>query len=476
MSLRRLYASPARECCRVIAICFLGFVVTCSAVAQTPEAATAPGEAEAIAWFKAASHPFADTTPTQLEASAFVEALGGARVYGIGEVTHGDHQDQAFKGAVIKALVRAGRVDTLALECNRLGATGLDRFARSGAGDLVALIRDKNFFRIWQDDEFADLILWLRAWNQTARRPVRIVGVDNQNANRDIAVALAFIKSRDVAAYRRLAAPLKDMLGHEAQDAKFYKWVVATPKPAFVRAEAGVDAVVATLEAHRAAWAGASGFDDAVYSARIARQGLRVFELEAGNPNVDMAALPPEYANRRDIAMAANLVALTEGHRAVLWAHDLHVLSSLDADTIAHGYVTMGSELRRSLGASYVSVGFSWSDGSFNAVPMSATTSGSFASHTDASPQVAPNDRAQDLGRVLAQAGIPRFWIDLRQAPHELATWGARPMYRGATGFVYDAAKWQTDPEDRMALLPSYDLLVYFHTITPSGMWPKLPD
>ena len=441
--------------------------------AAQPAPAVQPDDAAAVAWLRAAAHPFADATPDRADTDALLQALGDARVYGIGEATHGDHQDQSFKVATIKALVVAGRIDTLALECNRLAATGFDAYVHGGPGDLVALIRDPSFFRTWQDDEFAGLILWLRAWNATAAHPVRVIGVDNQDANRDIRVALAFLRARDPRLAAALAAPLAPMLTPQAQGMKFYKWVIATPKPAYDTATRGVQAIDAALAAHRAAWGHLPGYDDAAYSARIAWQGLHQFDLEAGNPDVDLSGQSAEY-NRRDIAMAANLVGFTDGHRAALWAHDMHVLGGLDAGIVAQGYVTMGSELRRALGTAYVSVGFAWSEGSFNSVTMAKANSGAVAALPDWVPQTAPNQRADDLGRVLAEVGPPRFWVDLRRVPADQA-WSGRPMYRGWSGATFNAEQWQTDPSDRIGLVPSHDVLVYFHTITPSGMWPRRP-
>ncbi len=464
-------------CCAASARCALALLLAIGlgsrGAAQTTPAVE-PDDAAAIAWLRTAAQPFIDSTLDRDAADALLQALGDARVYGIGEATHGDHQDQSFKVSAIKALVMAGRIDTLALECNRLAASGFDAYAQGGTGDLVALIRDRSFFRTWQNDEFAGLILWLRAWNATAAHPVRVIGVDNQDANRDIRVALDFIRARDPGLYATLSVPLKPMLTTQAQGMKFYKWVVATPKPAYDAATRGVLAVGAVLETQRRAWSRLPGYDDAAYSARVAYQGLHQFDLEAGNPDVDLSGQSAEYNNRRDVAMAANLVAFTEGHRAALWAHDMHVLGGLDPGIVAQGYVTMGSELRRSLGTAYVSVGFAWSEGSFNAVTTAMATSGALTSLPDWVPQAAPNQRADDLGRVLAEVGPPRFWVDLRRVPPD-QPWSTRPMYRGWSGATFNAKQWQADPSDRIGLVPSHDVLVYFHTITPSGMWPRLP-
>ena len=139
---------------------------------------TAADEAAAVDWLRTVAVPFADTTPTIAEFDRLLPRLDGARVIGIGEATHGDHQDQAFKAELIKALVRTGRIDTVALECNRAAGAAFDAYVRDGTGELTTLVRSRSFFRIWHDDEFAGLILWLRAWNTTAAMPVTVIGVD----------------------------------------------------------------------------------------------------------------------------------------------------------------------------------------------------------------------------------------------------------------------------------------------------------
>ena len=248
-----------------------------AALAMAAPALAAPlplsaDEQAAVAWLRARAVPFADTSPTAPELAALLPHLDGARIIGIGEATHGDHQDQSFKVALIKALVRSGRIDTLALECNRQAGADFDAYARGGAADLVTLVRSKSFFRTWQDDEFAGLILWLRAWNATTTAPpIRIIGIDNQDAIRDAGVALDFIGKQDAALAAQLRAGIAPMSDDPATARlQFYKWVVATSRARFDRAQRGVIAIADAFAAHERDWGTAPGFDDARYAARVA--------------------------------------------------------------------------------------------------------------------------------------------------------------------------------------------------------------
>ena len=55
-------------------------------------------------------HRLAETVePTAAELAPIVAKLAGARVIGLGEVTHGTHEDVAFKALLLRELVEGGR-------------------------------------------------------------------------------------------------------------------------------------------------------------------------------------------------------------------------------------------------------------------------------------------------------------------------------------------------------------------------------
>ena len=86
-----------------------------------------------------------------------------------------------------------------------------------------------------------------------------------------------------------------------------------------------------------------------------------------------------------------------------------------------------------------------------------------------------PNNRPGDLGYVLSKVGISQFYVDLRHPSDAVVKWGKTPYFRGLAGAGVSPQNWQISDEDKMGLLPSHDILIYFHTITPSHMWPLKP-
>jgi erythromycin esterase len=493
-----------RRAGHALAAALLGAALGLNATAQTPPPAAAPASATAAApatvpgldltpataaeeaaaahWLRTAGQAFVPDALGPDELAPLVRRVAGARIVGIGEATHGGHQDQAFKAELIKALVRAGQTDVLLLEVNREAAAGFDRYVREGQGDPVALMRSGAFFRIWRNDAFAGLLLWLRQWNLQGGRGVRIVGVDMQDAGRDAAVALAWLRTQDAAAASRLAPPLGTLLPVAGREPpRFVEWYLQRPLAEVERARGGVDALAAWFDAAAPARRRAPGFDDARGAAQRATQAFRIFAFE--RPDADRRGVTPEYLSLRDRLMADNAVAaLAEGERAVLWAHDGHVLDRVPALEASMGFAPLGTRLRERLGEGYRTVGFTWSRGSFHATRMSGyddPAARSIGARLDV--VTLPNDREGELGRVFDATGAQAMWIDLATRPREplLDRWVQRRYWRGWAGWGVVESAWQkANVEAGDVPLPldgGLDVIVWFRTLSPSRLWPAAP-
>ncbi|MGJ3628430.1 erythromycin esterase family protein [Sphingomonas sp. MMS24-JH45] len=189
----------------------------------------------------------------------------------------------------------AGAIDTLALEANRVAGRGFDRYVRFGEGDPVALIRSPSFFRIWKGDEFGGLLIWLRAWNlANPDRPVRVIGIDNQDAGTDAGAALAFLGKRECRARDNPPGAVRhadDRCGRADGQS-----LAMDPDLEAGRA-AGGDGRGGDVARHAGGEARGLGerpdYADALHAATVAWQNLHQFEREVGI--VDLATLPPDY-------------------------------------------------------------------------------------------------------------------------------------------------------------------------------------
>ncbi len=439
-----------------------------------PTPASAEEEAAAVEWLKAEGTAFDPSAYGAATLAPLAERLGSARVIGIGEATHGSHQDQAFKAELIKQLVASGKVNVLLLEANRDAGEQFDRYVRDGVGDPVDVVRAGSFFRIWKNDEFAGLLIWLRNWNRTAERKVRIIGVDCQDAGRDSGVALELVAAHDPAA----AAQLRGGLGSLVPGVRFVDWFRKVERGEFDTAMATSAALAAWFDTAPATARADAGFARARAAATTARQAFLTFEFDRGD--ADTSKQDPAYFARRDRFMAENALAmLTPDERAALWAHDSHVMGILPAIVRELGFVTLGAGIRDRLGSDYVAVGFTWSTGAFHSnTAADEAALGKPTTIPELEVFSLPNNRTGELGSIFDRTGARAMWIDLATLPATpvMQQWSQRPYWRGWAGARVFPANWQVaDPETGDVpgdAASGHDVIVWFQTISPSRIWP----
>ena len=432
-------------------------------------------ERAALQWIEQDGHALSGPDAGQDELEPIVARLKGARVIGIGEVTHGDHEDQQFKTNLLRALIRDGAISAVAMEVGRSAAAGLDHYVRTGEGDPAALLQANGFYGIWRNEELAGFLVWLRAWNQTAAKPVRIFGIDNQDAGRDAALALALVARHDPALAQSLSEPLDPLLPKPGKEvAKPYLWIHADEVGATARAMAAARALADTIEVHKAEWGGDADYADARYAAEIAWQNFNEEEFET-NHAVYGSARPSGYESRRDVFMAANLATLASGgERIGLWAHNGHLQHAVAPN--AKDTTTLGLELRKRLGGDYRCLGFVWSRGSIITI---VDTFANVGKKTQAQASALPllNDRPSEIGSIFARTKGNALWIEPAHRPHTLLldAWVKVPYWDGAAGALVDPAQWQMDkrvPGDQPDFDQMFDVLVWFRTISPTRRLP----
>lgn len=371
----------------------------------------------------------------------------------------------------------------LILEANRLPALAFDRYIREGTGDPAEAMQATAFFRIWKNDEFGGLLLWLRNWNRTASRKVRIVGVDCQDGGRDAAAALALVERHDPATATRLRGEFGGLIAAmDKPRTRFVDWLVDATLPETQRALAASAQLDAWFEAASDAARADPGFGEARWAARTARQAFLAFEFE--RKDADKSKADPAYFGRRDRYMAENALAmLAEGERGVVWAHDSHVIEDLPEIVDMVGFVTVGTVLREKLGEDYASVGFTWSQGAFRATKVADGADVLKASQRQTfEPFNLPNNRPGELGHVFDRTGHKALWMDLAKLPADgpVASWAGRPYWRGWSGWIANPEIWQVTNLDMgefpLPVRMGHDVIVWFQTISPSHLWPAPPQ
>jgi erythromycin esterase-like protein len=164
----------------------------------------------------------------------------------------------------------------------------------------------------------------------------------------------------------------------------------------------------------------------------------------------------------RDRFMAENaawwLDGAGVGARMMLWAHNAHVSTR---------YQAMGTYLRNHYADDYVSAGFAFGAGSFNAVEQ--LVGGAFgALHAHTVTIQFPGSVESLFGGV----PLPHFVFDARRI--RLGGEAAGPLERGLTireiGAVYSPSLGERAYRAPLVLPVDYDLLIWFATTSPSRL------
>ena len=433
-----------------------------ASVGQASAAEARPFEAQALSWVRANAHAL-PADPAIADFRRMVDLLSEARIVGVGEATHGTHEDFFAKCQLIKALVTFGGVRTVALEANLSAGRELDAYVSQGAGDIAAVMRDSGLFQNWQSEEFGGLFMWLRAWNLAGKDPVRVVAIDCQASPADAGYAFGWLEGTGSVEVEPLRPKLAGLTTPENRNSRLLEVVQAITA-------AERDAYIAALVELKAAidrQAGKPGHDLAAHAAEVARQGLLVFERDVKDGPREEP--PLDYWSRRDRFMADNLISLAGPGRTVLHAHNVHVLPIPFGD----GPEPEGSQglyLRRKLGRAYQTVAFEYDHGAIHAKLMKK---GQDVPGRDAPWVVSTRpSRPEGLGGFLAKTGMERFWLDLRSSPPSpaLQAWRKHPYQHDWPGFVVSEDLAVND-EERLPIEGIIDLLVFFRSVTPSRFY-----
>jgi erythromycin esterase len=355
----------------------------------------------------AAGSGFEDLAPLR-------DVIGGARVVGLGEATHGTREFFQLKHRLLEFLVSELGFTLFAFEASFSETWPVSRYVLTGEGDAGHSLASIRLWS-WDSEEVLELIEWMRAWNAEHERKVYFYGCDVPRQSAAAAVFLLdHLERRDPEAYDRLRESLLPL----ATDVEALDWLS--------RSEAENDDARAAISDAVATLAGLTAVtEDEQYELDVARLHASTLE-QAGQRWADLSQQRMEVA--RDRAMADNFARLLELHgpdsKAVLWAHDTHV--SLRSYGLHFERPPIGEHLREMFGDGYVSFGTAFDHGSFAALDEA------FEIREYSVPSVPGT-----LDAALAEAGPPIFALDLRSVPSGVADWFAAARPSRIIGGVY---------------------------------------
>ncbi|MER6160103.1 erythromycin esterase family protein [Streptomyces sp. NPDC001868] len=438
------------------------------AAGTLPASATAPG-APTTAGVTTASTPALDPVVTALDRSAyplrtveprgggadlrpFARMIGDARVVGVGEATHSSHDFFALKHRLFRHLVEKKGFRTFALEAPWSSGLRLNDYVLYGKGNARQILREEfqGSFLWWNNSDYLALVEWMRAYNrQHPKDPVRFMGNDLGWAGPELYDKVTDYVARAHPGLRDRFTELYDGLRPTVSAGEYLDAYMTRPL-AERRAMAARTAEALDLLREQSPGRDRAAYDWAVQHATAVDQVARVYSFDIFDDETELA----EAMRYRDQVMADNTAWWQErtGTKVLLSAHNAHVgYETSEPDRYPR---MQGAYLRDRLGTAYVSVGFTFARGSFNATGPD----GQVQRFTLGPLGAGANESTLDRVRY------EDYVVDLRTVREPARTWLTRVRPTRSIGTVYP------DREYDIALARNHDILIHLHDIDAARM------
>lgn len=366
-------------------------------------------------WARAHAIPLTTADPNHdlRDMQPLKSVIGNARIVGLGEATHGTREFFQLKHRMLEFLATDMGFSIFSIEANMPEAYRLNDYVLHGNGDPKELLKGMYFWT-WDTEEVLDMILWMREFNRSGKGHVEFTGFDMQFPTVAMDTVRMFVTAQDNS-FDTTLWPIYQDVGHLAQGSGALPLSGKESMVAVLLAQRCKE-VVEHLQEHEANYARAGvsqeHIDWVIQNARIVMQYV---QMKAGEKT-------------RDESMADNIKWIADQNpsaRIILWAHNGHISSFAGFPS----YKPMGLYLKGIFGNEYLSFGFAFNQGSFQAFEMGKDLH-------DFKVTPAP---VGTLDAALAASGIPIFALDLRAAAKngQVSRWLASPHLTRSIGAVY---------------------------------------
>ena len=392
-----------------------------------------------------------------------LDRIGDARIVAIGEASHGTHEYYAWRAALTRRLIAERGFAAVAAEADWPDAYCVNRFVRGLGPDPTALDALAGFERfpqwMWRNTVALEFAEWLRTRNlgRSPREQAGFYGVDLYSLHGSVDAVLSFLGRVDPEAARRARSRYR-CFDHFGDDAQAYGYATAIG-----RAEPCEDAVVEQLlELQRrrielpAAGAQADELFAAEMNARVVANAERYYRSMFRGRHSSWNLRDTHMADTLD-ALAAHLERQGASGKVVVWAHNSHLGDARATQMGDAGELNLGQLVRERHGeeAAYL-IGFTTHTGTVTA----ASDWGDPAERKRVRP-----GRDDSYEGLFHAAGIPRFWLDLRDDA-ALGTALSAPLLERAIGVIYRPETERQSHYFHARLADQFDAVVHLDETT----------
>lgn len=278
----------------------------------------------------------ADLSYTQADIGT-IKAAPGVQVVGLGEASHGVAQYHQMKADVFKALVENNGSRTFIIEGDFGGALKVDQYINGGNGTAEEAVAEIGF-AIYRTQEMADLVNWMRSYNETVSQEeaLHFYGMDVQRFDNNKEYLFSVIDQTNP----ELSAEYSEVFAQLTDEKR-----TSLDKNTLNRAKESISAFIDKLDAIENDIIESSGQPAFDFARECAKTIYACCEVLLSN----------NYNATRDQYMYEKVEwFLQHGDGSVLFinGHNGHI-----GETSVAGYTCLGELLSDNLGSGYYSIG-----------------------------------------------------------------------------------------------------------------------
>lgn len=419
-----------------------------------------------------ASAAAVEVRPTRGDIDAIIERLGPARVFLIGEASHGTHDFYHHRTCLTKQLIERHGLTAVAWEADWPDAYRVNRFVRGEGPDVDANSALSGFERfpswMWRNTEVLSFVRWLREWNDNhPDAKVGVYGLDLYSLMTSVHAVIRYLEKVDPQAAEKARARYA-CFDHFAGDTHAYGYAVTAG--IFESCEDAVIAQLVELQRCGSEYAGGDGdtasaeFFFAEQNARLARNAEEYYRAMFRGRHSSW--------NVRDTHMADTFDALMTflGRGGVppkiaVWAHNSHLGDAGATEMAERGETNLGQLLRGRYGTEVRSIGMTTYEG---------TVTAASDWDSDAERKVVRPALEGSVEYLLHAVGVPQFVLFL----HDTQLGGfVTPLLERAIGVIYRPQTERQSHYFHARLSEQFDALIHVDRTTalvplePSPHW-----
>ena len=272
------------------------------------------------------------------------------KIIALGEATHGNKELQKLKKEVFQVLLENEECRVFALEADFGGAYRVNEYIHGGAGTAQEAAAELGF-GLYRTDEMADLIEWLRMYNETVKENEQICfyGFDMQRYDNNKEILLSYLSKVDEESGQELEGKLEKLTDDT---------VYTLTKAVNTKAAEDMKAFLSEMEEKRNDYIEKS--DEKTYEIAYA-----CGECIMQNATIQSGSVT--YNVARDQYMAEKverIMELEQGARVFISGHNGHVQKKSPNAS----YICMGEHLDEKYGEAYFAIGTDFIEGKVNVI------------------------------------------------------------------------------------------------------------